>query len=181
MIPDPFTQQFKIEDTLTGIQITWLGKRDRSRVAGNALTILVNLLAVGVIAYYTGPGLFGDVTTRTVTLILLTIVGMYLLYRVYLRMKDLISILLNHEVIQIDSQAVTIERSGFLNQEQQVVYPADKIASIRSTASGNSRCLFLVFIVGEPQIFCRGISEANAAATLAKIHERFPHYRDIKS
>ena len=181
MITDPFTQQFKIEATITGIQITWLGKREGNRIAGNALTILVNLLAVGVIAYYTGPGLFGDVTTQTVTLILLTIVGMYLLYRIYNRLKDLAAALMAHEIIKIDSQGVTIERSGFLNQEQRVVYPADKIASIRSTTGGKDQSLFLVLIVGEPQIFCRGINETDASTTLAKIQDRFPQYRDIKS
>jgi hypothetical protein len=180
MITDPTTQQFKIEATMTGIRITWIGKREGSRIAGNAITILVNLLAVGVIAYYTGPGSFGDVTTRTVTLILLTIVGMYLLYRIYDRVKDLAATLLNHEVIQVDAQGVTIERSGFLHLQRQVVYTSDKIACIRSVASGNNQSLFLVLIVGEPQIFCRGISETDATATLAKIQERLPQYRDIK-
>jgi hypothetical protein len=179
-----------IEDTPTGIRITWQGRKDWGRFSSSSLTILVNLLAVGVIAYYTGPGAIGDTNTRIVTLILLTIVGMYLLYRVYNRVKDLTTALLDHEVIQVDAQGVTIEHSGFLNVERQVVHPADRIQSIGITTLGLNRCLFLSFKTGgkiltsykpgiDP-IFCRGISEADATAALAKIQERFPQYRDIK-
>jgi len=186
----PSPDQPAIEDTLTGLRITWQGRKDWGRFTSNSLAILVNLLAVGVIAYYTGPGAIGDTTTRIVTLILLTIIGMYLLYRVYDRVKDLTTTLLNHEVIQVDAQGVTIERSGFLNVERQVVYPADKIQSIRITTLGLTRCLFLSIKTGGEilsrtklgidQLFCRDISDAGATATLAKIQERFPQYRDIE-
>jgi hypothetical protein len=56
-----------------------------------------------------------------------------------------------------------------VNDLQQEVSPADKIQSIRSTASGSNRCLFLIFSMGgdiftryrlsADQVFCRGIGE----------------------
>jgi hypothetical protein len=190
MLTDPTNSHFTLSDTLSGISITWQGQRDWSRFTGNALTILINLLAIGVIAYYTSVGAFGDMTTRIVTLFVLTFVGMYLLYRVYRRLQDLTGALLHHESIQIDDQAVTIERSGFLNMERKVAYPADRIQSIRSTTGGSNRSLFLSFKLGgdaltryglgNDQVFCRGISEADATTVLGKIHDRFPQYRDVK-
>ena len=56
--------------------------------------------------------------------------------------------------------------------------------------TGVTRGLYPVFSVGGDaltryrlgvdQVFCRGINEADAAVVLGRIHERFPHYRDIK-
>ena len=115
----------------------------------------------------------------------------YLIYRIFRRVRELTRALLKDELIEVDGQAVTFTRSGFLNIERKVAYPADSIAAVRTTRLGSDRCLYLTFILGGAaltrfrismdQVFCRGISESDAAATLARIHERFPQYRDIKA
>jgi hypothetical protein len=178
-----------LEDTLNGIKITWQGKRDWNRFANNAFSVFLNLLVIGVIAYYAGMGFFSEMTAQTATLIMLVVLGAYMIYRIYRRMKDLTGALLNHEVIQIDSRAVTIMRSGFLNIEREVVYPAERITSIRTSVSAVNKYLFLNFAMGgdiltrfklgRDQVFCLGISEADAKDVLEKIQARFPQYRDI--
>jgi hypothetical protein len=190
MTTNPITPQLSFEDTLNGLKITWQGKRDWNRVASNAFSVLVNLLAFGIIAYYAGMGFFSEVASQVLIWAIAALLSVYMIYRIYRRMKDLIGGLLGHEIIQIDDRAVEIERSGFLNIERQVTYPADKINSIRTTAIGVNSCFYLSFRMGgdfltrsrlsTDQVFCRGISREDAEVILGKVYTRFPQYRDIK-
>ena len=191
MITDPFTQQFTIEDMLGAIRITWQGKKDMGGILTAGIWFLYNLFLIGLLAYFIQAGGFNFGPSQEVTLIMFILFAVVIMRAMYKRVIRLMEVLLNHEVIQIDSLGVTVERSGFLNIENKVVYPAERISSIRIAITGYARSLglnfapgggFLIrFKLGGNQTFCRGISEADAAAALAKIQERFPQYREIKS
>jgi hypothetical protein len=191
MITDITQPRLTITDTINGIQITWQATKDWGRFANNAFSILLNLFVIGIIAYYIVTGSFDQLTSETATLVVLAVLTVYMLYRFYRRGREMIGAFLTHEVIQIDNQALTITRSGFMNIQREVAYPADRIQSIRSMASGYTRGLYPVFTLGGDaltrfrlgmdQVFCRGISESDAASTLARIHERFPRYQGIKA
>jgi hypothetical protein len=189
-LTDSTTPQYTLVDTLTGIEITWQGKKDWGRFASYAFSILLNLVVIGIILYYFSTGAYGELLSQTLTLVMVILLTVYMLYRLYRRLKDMTGALLAHEIIQINDQALTIRRSGFMNIQREVAYPADKIQSIRSMTSGVTRGLYPVFAVGGDtltryqlgvdQVFCRGIDETDAAVVLGKIHARFPHYRYVK-
>jgi hypothetical protein len=189
-LTDSTTPQYTLVDTLTGIEITWQGKKDWGRFASYAFSILLNLVVIGIILYYFSTGAYGELLSQTLTLVMVILLTVYMLYRLYRRLKDMTGALLAHEIIQIDDQALTIRRSGFMNIQREVAYPADKIQSIRSMTSGVTRGLYPVFAVGGDaltryqlgvdQVFCRGIDETDAMTVLGRIHERFPHYRYLK-
>ena len=184
------TPLYTLEDNLTGLKISWQGKKDWGRFSTNAFQILLNLSVIGIIIYYARTGAYGELLSQTLSLVMVVLLGVYMLYRIFRRLKDMTGALLAQEIIQIDDQALTIRRSGFLNIQRAVAYPADKIQSIRSMNTGVTRGLYPVFSVGGDaltryrlgvdQVFCRGISEADAAVILGRIHQRFPHYREIK-
>jgi hypothetical protein len=184
------TPQYTLVDTLTGIKITWQGKKDWGRFTSNAFSILLNLAVIGIILYTFITGAYGELLSQTLMRVMIILLAAYMLYRLYRRLKDMTGALLAHEIIQIDNQALTIRRSGFMNIQREVAYPADKIQSICSLSTGVTRSLYPVFSVGGDaltryrlgvdQVFCRGISEADEEVILSRIHERFPNYRDIK-
>jgi hypothetical protein len=189
-LTDSTTPQYTLVDTLTGIEITWQGKKDWGRFASYAFSILLNLVVIGIILYYFSTGAYGELLSQTLTLVMVILLTVYMFYRLYRRLKDMTGALLAHEIIQINDQALTIRRSGFMNIQREVAYPADKIQSIRSMTSGVTRGLYPVFAVGGDaltryqlgvdQVFCRGIDETDAMTVLGRIHERFPHYRYLK-
>ena len=185
------TPLYSLEDSLTGLKITWQGKKDWGRFASNAFSILINLVVIGIILYYASTGAYGELLSQTLTFVMIILLTAYILYRLYRRLKDMTAALLAHEVIQIDNLSLTIRRSGFMNIQREVAYPADKIQCIRSLNTGITRGLYPVFSVGGDaltryrlgldQVFCRGITGADAAAVLTRIHERFPRFRDIQA
>lgn len=182
---------YSLEDSLTGLKITWQGKKDWGRFASNAFSILINLVVIGIILYYFITGAYGELLSQTLILGMVVLLAAYMLYRLYRRLKDMTAALLAHEIIQIDDQALTIRRSGFINIQREVAYPADKIQCFRSLSTGVTRGLYPVFSVGGDaltryrlgldQVFCHGITEADAASVLTRIHERFPRFRDIQA
>jgi hypothetical protein len=182
------TSKYVLENTPTGLKITWQGKKDWARFSSNALSILLNLIVIWAIVYYTDASILQESGARSATVILFILAGAYLIYRIFRRVKDLTGSLLDNEIITFDVQAMTIERTGWLNIKRQVTYPADKIQSIRSLNTGATRSLYPVFTVGgdaltryrlgTDQVFCRGINATDAAELLGKIHARFPQYRD---
>jgi hypothetical protein len=183
--------QYTLDDSLTGLQITWQGKKDWGRFTSNAFSAFLILGVIGVILYYTSTGAYGELLSQTLTLVLVGLLSMYILYRLYRRLKDMTAALLAHEIIQIDDQTLTINRSGFMNIQREVAYPADQIQCIRSMHSGFAHGLYPVFRLGGDsltrfrlgmdQVFCRGINQADAGIVLEKIYQRFPHFRDIKA
>ena len=46
------TPLYTLEDNLTGLKITWQGKKDWGRFTSNAFSILLNLVVIGIILYY---------------------------------------------------------------------------------------------------------------------------------
>jgi hypothetical protein len=187
----PTSPQYTLEDSLTGLKITWQGKKDWGRFSSAAFTILINLFVAGVILWYADIDDYRVIVSQTATLILIILMGAYVIYRIVRKTRELMAALLDHEIIQIDNQTLTIERSGFLNIDRELVYPADKIQSIRASTSGFPHGLYPVFTVGGDaltryrlgvdQVFCRGINADDAGVLLGKIHARFPQYRDVKS
>jgi hypothetical protein len=180
-----------LENTRTGIKITWQGKKDWGRFGNTAFMILLHLIVIGILLYYFITGNYAVLFSQTLTLVMVFLLVAYMLYRIYRLLMDLTNALLAHETIQVDDQALTITRSGFMNIQREVAYPADKIRSISSTSSGHTHGLYPVFLasgdiltrnrLGTDEVFCRGISEVDAEKTLTKIHELFPRYQVVKA
>lgn len=191
MNTDPTMKQLSIEDTFSGIKIIWQGKRNWRRIQANAITFVYYLFFIWLALNWYQKGAFEGISLQAFLWFLVILLVVFVLYYMFKQAVRLLESLLDHELIQLDNRAVTIERSGFLNIKRQVVYPAERIRSIRLTASAVSSSLWIDFApevdrstrikLPAGTLFCRGIGETDATAVLGRIYERFPRYQEIKT
>ncbi|MGA9397557.1 MAG: hypothetical protein WBV22_04780 [Anaerolineaceae bacterium] len=190
MITNPTTPQLTILDTLSGLQITWQGKKDWGRFFNSVFSLLYNLLFILLAVILYREGLFYMLSPFSLAGIVIIAVVVYSACRLIEVSLHLMDALLDREIIQIDARSLTIERSGFLNFERHVSIPAERIKNIKLGALGFPKSILVNltkdgnflsrFKLSGDVTFCRGISEADVTSVLGKIHERFPRYKDIK-
>jgi hypothetical protein len=194
MILNNTASNFVVESLMTSIKVTIQGRRKWGWFLPSLFVLLLNglcflpILGLALVSYLQNylPEIIQGI-------VLLFLFSLYL-YILYKKSFETVEYLFDKEVVEINNQSITIERSGFVGLKSRKVFLAENIKGLTTSFSVSaqfgllSRFPFTYSSIGAFMIwrghgmkafynFGKGVSQSEAQNFVNMVYMKFPKYR----